>query len=589
MLQIITGKFFVTDELYVTRQRGVLYTNYRCHMRDIITTAVGTLSPVTVRGDVGSFIYEVDERLEAVRPDGQREFLMAAGIEYLIEDFAAVVSFALNITCTPNIDLARRLTQSTRPSLGAPKLPKEYIGRVFDEEVNWAETDAGRLQSFITDLVGLERKNFKSVMRAIRRYVHGLHRISDDPDLAYSLLVASIESLAQDFDEFVPTWEDYSQNKRQEFDKVLADAPLGITEGIHNIILKNEHMALGRRYREFVLKHLDPSFFRAEAQAEANPVRSRTLPTVLESAYQSRSSYVHSLRELPRILTSVPSHSDVIMIGEKPVLSFHGLARIARHVIHHVVAHAVKVEHEVFDYRQDLPNTVQLPLADQFWMWQAEGYRQETARQYLSAFLRQLAGFWGGGSAGITDIRPIIAKVERVVPGLAKPEQRLPLLVLYVLFHDTAALEYQQPGWSVFLNRYLTDFDAPSVENLILYVLTNQTPPWTLNEYEEIYQRYFKQRYSKNGLQYEALFETATTLSLAEAYRQDGNEVRAYALVQEAVENLPKHQRLLKFEAELSSPIPPIVWIEILLPQKAAEPAAEAAEPAAKAAEPAAG
>jgi len=541
-----------------------------------------------VRGDVGSFIYEVDERLEAVRPDGQREFLMAAGIEYLIEDFAAVVSFALNITCTPNIDLARRLTQSTRPSLGAPKLPKEYIGRVFDEEVNWAETDAGRLQSFITDLVGLERKNFKSVMRAIRRYVHGLHRISDDPDLAYSLLVASIESLAQDFDEFVPTWEDYSQNKRQEFDKVLADAPLGITEGIHNIILKNEHMALGRRYREFVLKHLDPSFFRAEAQAEANPVRSRTLPTVLESAYQSRSSYVHSLRELPRILTSVPSHSDVIMIGEKPVLSFHGLARIARHVIHHVVAHAVKVEHEVFDYRQDLPNTVQLPLADQFWMWQAEGYRQETARQYLSAFLRQLAGFWGGGSAGITDIRPIIAKVERVVPGLAKPEQRLPLLVLYVLFHDTAALEYQQPGWSVFLNRYLTDFDAPSVENLILYVLTNQTPPWTLNEYEEIYQRYFKQRYSKNGLQYEALFETATTLSLAEAYRQDGNEVRAYALVQEAVENLPKHQRLLKFEAELSSPIPPIVWIEILLPQKAAEPAAEAAEPAAEAAEPAA-
>jgi hypothetical protein len=28
MLQIITGKFFTTDQLYVTRQRAILYSNY---------------------------------------------------------------------------------------------------------------------------------------------------------------------------------------------------------------------------------------------------------------------------------------------------------------------------------------------------------------------------------------------------------------------------------------------------------------------------------------------------------------------------------------------------------------------------------
>jgi len=53
-------------------------------------------------------------------------------------------------------------------------------------------------------------------MRAIQRYIIGLHRIGDDLGIAYTLLVASIESLAQDCDNFKADWLDFDDRKRKK-------------------------------------------------------------------------------------------------------------------------------------------------------------------------------------------------------------------------------------------------------------------------------------------------------------------------------------------------------------------------------------
>jgi hypothetical protein len=88
-----------------------------------------------------------------------------------------------------------------------------------------ATGDNERLNHFMSDLLALERKSYEAAMRAIRRYVIGAHRISDDVNLAYALFVMSIESLAQEFDGFEPVWEDYDQSKRQRIDDALLEAP----------------------------------------------------------------------------------------------------------------------------------------------------------------------------------------------------------------------------------------------------------------------------------------------------------------------------------------------------------------------------
>jgi hypothetical protein len=585
MLQIITGKFFTTSNLYITRHRAVLYTNYATSERLVETATGATVSPATFDTVAGSFssttllqpsgevfpwLYEVDEKLEAVRPDGTKEFLIAVGADYFIQDFAAVAAFALNITCTPDFDLTRRLIHVQQAALGVPHPPKQYVDRVFDKRIEPQKGDDTRLQEFVRDLVGLERRTYRAVIRAIRRYVNGLHRIADDLDLAYALLVASIESLAQGFDAFTPEWEDFEQRKREALDKVLSKASVDVSDDVRKVLLTHEHLALAKRYREFALAHIRPSFFREEANGETLPVRRSDLPGVLERAYVFRSKYVHTLLELPRLLTVSPSTGDTSLVEGAPALTFHGLARIARHVISEFVARSPKCARETLDYRRELPNRIQVELAFSVWGTWSSKFDHKSARRYLSGFLAELTTFLTTeppARINLTDVRPLIERVEKFVPGLSKPEQRLPLLTLYLLFHRLAPSVDYRPNAEQFFNKYARDFDTPSIESMLIHVLDNNVPGWTLDEFEAMRRAYFKQRYTKKGLVLGKTLEAAITLFSAEMHRSQGQVDRARTLVSEAVENLPGQKSLLEFERRMDEePLPAINWRELLLP-----------------------
>ena len=78
-----------------------------------------------------------------------------------------------------------------------------------------------------------------------------MHRLSDDLDLAYALLVASIEALAQEFDSTIPVWEHYDERKRNRIDKALTEATEPVSQAVRNAILANEHIALKRKFSSF--------------------------------------------------------------------------------------------------------------------------------------------------------------------------------------------------------------------------------------------------------------------------------------------------------------------------------------------------
>jgi hypothetical protein len=567
MLQVITGKFFTSDELNVTRQRGVLYTNYRLNIFQRIETVSGTLLPTETWSDVATLIYEVDQKLEANRKDGQPDFFVATNIDPLIEDFAAITSFVLGITCTPDLELTRRLTQSERPQLGVHSIPSEYVKRIFDSKVQPTENDEEKMQQFIIDLVGLERRRYEACMRAIRRYVTGLHRISDDLDLAYTLLVASIESLAQEFDEFLPTWKDYDQNKRHAIDKALVGASNEIIQRVQQTILAQEHIALARRFKEFTLGYLQPSFFREEVVGAIRPISKIDLRRALERAYIFRSKYVHTLQKLPTYIT-MPSFADAENVEGNITLTIHGLARIAKHVITQFVLQNKKVEKEEYDYRSNLPGIVKVRLAESLWIWIRNGFNDKSARRYLSGFLSQLTDvLTKQPDASLTDIREVIKEIEEQIKGFAKPEQRLPMLTLYLLFHVYTPPEYHCPEWRKIVDSYIEDFTHSSIETLLASVLVDKLVTIDIEEFEQIWAKYISQRYKNNSLMFGKVFETAAILVLAEKYRQSGNEAHARELISEAVEIIPGHSELLEFEQHLQDEVPTIVWYEILLPK----------------------
>lgn len=293
MLQIASGKLFTREPEHRNELRSVLYSNLRLG-RETIQTAAGKILPTDIQSGPQAIVYEM---LELIEKTGQgRGVLVSHTIKPYLTDFAAVVSFGFNVTCTTDPILTARLISGERgPVVQSP--PSKMIRRVFDPEVwcgNGSEQE--RFVSFVRDLMGLERVSFLAAMRAIRTFVTGMHRMADDVTLAYTLLVASLESLAQGFDGHRTTWEDYDERKRNIVDEALSDAPDQSKEKLRQALLDIEHTSLARRFQSFVIETLQPSFFREEAQGAVGPIGRSELPGALRQAYSLRSRYIHNWR-----------------------------------------------------------------------------------------------------------------------------------------------------------------------------------------------------------------------------------------------------------------------------------------------------
>ena len=360
-------------------------------------------------------MYEFTELIESPPVEGA---IVSHGIDPYLNDFTAILSFALNITCTPDHELSVRLIGGrTGPAVHVP--PSKLIRRAFDPLVVCKDEDSARLVKMVGDLIGLRRKSYLAAIRAIRSYVTGLHRLADDWSLAYALLVVSIESLVQGFDGHVPEWEDYEEAKRRRIDDALKDADEETARRVREALLEIEHVSLSRRFRDFTLEHLKPSYFREEASEQDNSIGRGELPGALRHAYDLRSKYIHNLRELPSQLTLYGLYSETFRIGTDTLLTFQGLTRLARHVITEFIRRQPKVETEAYDYSQELAGVVRLKTAPQYWIHDVEGLTPSSGRARLEGFLEQVtAHFQQEPDAVVTDIRDMLARVEEMLAGM---------------------------------------------------------------------------------------------------------------------------------------------------------------------------
>ena len=75
-------------------------------------TAAGRLLPTNMLRNPNVAVYELTELIEDAPAPG---VVKSHGVDPYLSEFTAIVSFALNVTCTPDSELARRLTSgSTR-------------------------------------------------------------------------------------------------------------------------------------------------------------------------------------------------------------------------------------------------------------------------------------------------------------------------------------------------------------------------------------------------------------------------------------------------------------------------------------------
>ena len=566
MLQIASGKLFRREPGQRNDLRGVLYTNLHMYDMPPIETAAGRLLLTSPLHDLKTLVYEFTELIEDEPAVG---VIKSHTIDPYLNDFAAVVSFALDVTCTPDADLTRRLT-SGRFGPSVQHSPKGLVRRVFDDVVWCTKDDADHLEELVGKLIGLERKNFLAAMRAIRSYVTGLHRLADDYELAYTLLVVAIESLAQKFDGYQPQWEDYENWKRHAIDAALAGADEATATRVREALLEIEHVALGRRFRDYTLDHLQPSYFREEARDMVNPVGLADLTGALRQAYNLRSGYIHELEELPNLIKLGTSYSETVLVDGRILLTFQGLTRLARHVITAFIQRQPQVDKEEYDYSNERFGIVQMQWAPQHWIGGVEGLNAASGQKRLEGLLRQVtACLLQEPEATVTDLRKMLTQVEGMLPGM-NADQRRPFIALYVLFNVMSRQDAKMENYEQVVERYGHELDDPSVESMLAFLLLGIVPEWSLAEHRQVHDDYFLQKNWKAGLRVSPTLEAGLCLTLAERYRRACDVEQAQVLIRTAVENHSGHVPLYELERDFD-PAAEIRWKAVVAPPSAHE------------------
>lgn len=563
MLQINTGKLFTRGTGRTNRLRGVLYANLHLPHNEEVVTGAGTLLGTNSLRSSRALVYEIDENIED-GPDGPG-VLVSHGIEPFLSDFAAVASFGFDAVVSPDSALVERLL-SGKPNLASYVPPKDFLKRTFIDEIWLKSEETADFTAFVEALLGLERRTFNAAMRAIRTYVSGVHRLLDDLGVAYTLMVSAIESLAQDFDGHITTWNDIDERKRTPVDAALRRASTRTAQNVREAIASSEHASLGRRYRAFVKAHVGRDYFRDRLLAGTRALAACEFDEALRRAYAVRSRYLHNLRRLPDPLAHPFGHWEVAYIDRHAVLTFQGLARLTRHVIREFVARGRKVDREPYDYRREEAGIRFMEMAPQYWVWQPLR-RATEARARLEGHLSQLADvFTNAPGAAITDLRPMLGDVEKLV-GRASAQNQAAMFALYGLFNVHMAPEQQMPRFREILELHAEAVAKPSIEALVAFTIVDETEKWPIELHRELIDTYFEKRPVKAGLHAPRVFESAMCLTLAERYRLAGQEEGARAMIALAVENAPGHQPLLDLEASFDV-TNPIVWRGVLLPPR---------------------
>ncbi len=563
MLQINSGKLFARGIGRTNHLRGVLYSNLELFYGYDVMTAAGSLRETDGRRGNRAIVYEIDENIEAAEIGPG--VLISHTIAPFLEDFSALATFGLRAIVSSDAEVVDRLT-STGPGLASYHPPRQFVRRYFDDRIPLQQSEIAPFAEFVDRLIALDRRTFVAAMRAIRTFVSGLHRMRDDLALAYTLLVSAVESLAQDFDGHQTAWQDVDERKRKPLDLALSRASKITGDKVREAILSVEHASLARRYRAFVLRHVDAGYFRGADLVAGGAVARHEIEEALRQAYVIRSRYVHNLRPLPDAIELAESTRDVTEVDRRPVLTFQGLVRLTHHVITAFVAEGRKVEQEPYNYKREQSGVVVVPLAPEMWVGNPLR-RAVDARQRLEGHIEQIVPVLADtAGATVTDLRPIFPDIEKLAA--SSKTHRRALLTLYVLFAALLDKQDRSATLDALVNRHMDEIGAPSSEALVARTLIGTLDAWPVEVHQETLDRYFAARSTPSGLHAPKLLDAVLCLALAERYRRAKQQQEARACLARAVETYPGHPAIRLLE-ESFVPKKRIDWQTALLPRLA--------------------
>jgi hypothetical protein len=504
MLQIISGKFFKSDVRQTSPSKGILYSNYS--WVGVIQTCVATLEPVDTFGSsICSYVVNYTNQIEGEPRPGA---LAPTGEWEIIRQFQLLCTFGLKAAFDVDRSSIELNCRDKRKHSGDQYLPSKFTTRFFNPVINGNNDEVESFIKIIDKIIGMPRKQYLAVIRCLTNFLDALQALNFNLDLAYSMLVYSLEALSQNFDGYQPSWDDYPQN--EDMDKLLLKIDEVSAEEIRGFLIKAQHLKLTKRFVDFISNHINDSFYLEEANTIQNALRKSNLEQALKNVYNSRSKYVHQLSPVPAHLKySRSTEGDVFHWDKQPYLTFNGLVRLTHHVITTFIARQEYIPKEDYDYFQDIPGILLYRAAPEYWLGNDQHFSASQAREWLSSFLEHLQDFILSAQP-LIDMEKIIKKIEADVKGASK-EHQISMLALHKLF---CCLADNNERYAPLESRYYNLVSECHLESMVTSLILNQTLPWDLSECIRNYENYSKNRFKKNTVYIPRLIEIVLILEI---------------------------------------------------------------------------
>ncbi|WP_411735387.1 hypothetical protein [Paenibacillus sp. M2] len=535
MLQISSGKFFNDSELHITKRTVVLYSNLRHH--SIIETKVGRLEPAFTGANdqVQVYLFTYENRI----PKGG--VLVAVGDEEIVDQFIFYCSIKFKSIFTRDPDVIKKYCNNSPKDDSLSNSPLSLISHFFNTENNISVVSVEDFILSTEKLIGLPREIYSGVMACYRNIYHSLLHLNTNVDLAYSQLVYCLESLSQNFDGFVPTWDDYDQNIRLKLDVLLTSVGNEeLSEEIRNILVKSANLKSQARFINFILQNTNDSFFQSEASESKYAIKKLDLKVALGNTYGQRSSFVHALKSMKKEakMPTVTS-GEVFLEDSNPFLTYRGLMRLTLHVLTNVVNAQPLLEKEEYNWHDELPGVVKMNLSPQYWLGKTTNFKPEHATKKLEGFVIAFTSMLQNKEKVLKfDLRPLLELYENLLPN-SKEFDKLNMYALYVFYHELVAEDLKLPNYLATIDKYKDLLAKCSIEAMLLELFFEDlSGNWDANTRELTFKQYKKLSYKIKKISLPNSIEVTIILAIANEFLKENNEYKFKELINVALNQL---------------------------------------------------
>ena len=548
MLQIISGKFYTNENVFENPTEMHLYSNAIINkgyqLGDVCVEPIRTVSNVDEIKDNKSsklqeYIIRFNNRIEQQSPTYS---IRNAWSDVVLLQFKHILTFYLSSFWDEDANIVRKMCKE---KVGLRKrvhyVPSNYLRSLLDKELIISEETIQGCIQFMNDLVALRRKDYENIITCIRSYCSSIRLLENDPNLAYSMLVFALESLSQSYDEYEPVWEDYNENLKGKLEKKFKDIECEKGEEIKDILIKDSHLKLSKRFLHFILQYLDDDFF-LDHNVQ-NKILKDDVEQALKNAYNIRSRYAHALKLIvdQSVVDDMSKMSDYYRSNSEPFLTYSGLLRLTRYVILKFVTQREKVERERIDWAENLPGMLNVKLGPEFWLSNMESDSCLGASKRLEGYIQM---FSNNKVYDITKVMNLyMSKFDQLSEELKRSIFSLCVIWKDTVNHDEEKLE----KYNNFVEKHKDRVKICCIQNVVMFTFSlrdSYTVEWDDNELEAVLIDYIKKRRNDKAFIFPNFVETNMYLLAADILKEDKSKSEFW--IDKAKYNSANNTKILK-------------------------------------------